>query len=416
MLPWRSAGTFLLAWSSVGWMGKSSVSEDATECVRAEDCNLNGECSEGQCVCKSWWTGPTCHALNLEPVEDLTSGIYQPNVSTWGAGVVRGEDGLIHAFAAEFTQGCGVRAWQSNSQCVHFTAADPMGPFTRRGMVMPVWCHNPSVTVLPKGQWLFYHVGFGTPGKSQYTNCSNGETHGKPGDDLRLVTNKVGLGFTSVLSASGPFGPWTDQHIPTTTSTGWPAGGISNPAPLPPHSLNGRDDFLVMFCARNEYHTCADGHCSLLGIMRSQSWNTTYVMDRDPVCSGVGCINGSAPNPRQFCEDPFVWTDSDGTYHQICNSKDMGELGNGYGMHAFSRDGVRWMWSPEPAYNTTLRLVNGSVHKLGRRERPHLLFDGSGVPTHLYNAVTGAVTQTQSDRSHTFVQRLRTVQYQYVSI
>lgn len=338
---------------------------------------------------------------------------------------------MIHAYAAEFTQHCGVRPWQSNSLCAHFTARDPLGPFTRRDVVNPVWCHNPSITVTPEGEWLMYHVGSGVPStKPQYTNCSDGATIGKVAADL-MHTAEGAVGASelqgptmSVFSSPGPDGPWKDNRVSLVTSTGWPTGGLSNPAPLPPHSLAalnhsaGGNRWMVMFAARNRYGAWS----SQLGIARAAAWDAQYVLDADPVCSGPLCRNGSTPDWRTFCEDPFVWTDADGTYHQLCNSKDCPPRGktpppphypylcNGYGMHAYSPDGVSWTWSTTPAYDKTVELADGTTWDLGRRERPHILFDTDGTPTHLYCAVTGALpgAMRKTDRSNNFVQALHT--------
>ena len=54
------------------------------------------------------------------------------------------------------------------------------------------------------------------------------------------------------------------------------------------------------------------------------------------------------------------------------------------GGHAFSRDGFTWSeWSR--CYNTSIALTNGSTVEARRRERPKLLFDERGRPTHLCN-------------------------------
>ena len=54
------------------------------------------------------------------------------------------------------------------------------------------------------------------------------------------------------------------------------------------------------------------------------------------------------------------------------------------GGHAYSRDGLVWSaWTR--CYNTSVLLTNGQVVETNRRERPKLLFDDEGYPTHLYN-------------------------------
>lgn len=56
------------------------------------------------------------------------------------------------------------------------------------------------------------------------------------------------------------------------------------------------------------------------------------------------------------------------------------------GGHAFSQDGLNW--SPiTRAYNTSIIRADGSYYELLRRERPKLLFNAAGIPTHLYNGV-----------------------------
>ena len=51
-----------------------------------------------------------------------------------------------------------------------------------------------------------------------------------------------------------------------------------------------------------------------------------------------------------------------------------------------SEDGTAW--SPiHRAYNTTVTTTDGVVTQFGRRERPKLIFNGAGQPTHLYNGV-----------------------------
>lgn len=54
------------------------------------------------------------------------------------------------------------------------------------------------------------------------------------------------------------------------------------------------------------------------------------------------------------------------------------------GGHAYSRDGLNWsQWTR--CYNTSVALTDGTTVNFPRRERPKLLFDKDGTPTHLYN-------------------------------
>ena len=77
-------------------------------------------------------------------------------------------------------------------------------------------------------------------------------------------------------------------------------------------------------------------------------------------------------------------------------------------MHAYSPTGASgdWHWQTSAAaYTNAVTMTNGSTVHLGRRERPHLLFDSAtGRPTHLFTAVT---LDWHSDRSWTFGQALK---------
>ena len=61
--------------------------------------------------------------------------------------------------------------------------------------------------------------------------------------------------------------------------------------------------------------------------------------------------------------------------------------GSWSGGHAFSRDGLVWS-SITRAYNTTVHFADGTPPiSFVSRERPKLLLDQQGRPTHLSNAV-----------------------------
>lgn len=377
--------------------------DSAPICSTAMDCHLNGQCVAGTCNCKAWWKGERCGLLNFEPAASVEQGIYQPGVSTWGGSVIKsGKDGLFHAHVAEMMAGCGISSWTHNSQSVHFTAKDPLGPYTRQGVVQPRFSHNPSATVLPDGSWLLYHLGMGVPRHNAaqgvepvYTNCSQGETFGQPTEWKSACDSHGCTGpfdddwYTQVLrSTAGPAGPWVIHNISTETHNGASTFGINdNGAPLAPHLLNSStvSEFSIMFAARNRYNGCHKMDCSELGIARASTWEGPYVLDALPVCSGPLCRNGTIPDWRVYCEDPYYWRDQDdGTWHALCNSKDCPSrppeppdpkpiypyFCNGHGMHAFSQTGAAgtWHWQVEqPAYNNSVTMTNGTTIHVGRR-------------------------------------------------
>lgn len=262
------------------------------------------------------------------PVFELPTGIgcqfriFEASVSTWGASVVRDPGtGLFHAHVAEFTDNCGESSWMHNSICAHFTSSHPLGPFRRVGVVQGRFCHNPSATMLPNGTWLLYHIGLGSPIKPRYTNCSGGATHGTLDSGIAVDAEPTIDNFTSVLAASSAAGPWIAHQVPTFTGVGAPSSHLDNPAPWPPRSfevLRQRsgtrgDEYVVTFAARNRYLGCPKHDCSQLGLARGSDWHQQYTLDSIRVCECALCANGSTPDLRTSCEDPFVWIDTDGS-------------------------------------------------------------------------------------------------------
>ena len=47
-------------------------------CSQDTDCNLNGLCSSGYCLCNTGWVGPTCNTLNLGPVNPQVQLLVAP--------------------------------------------------------------------------------------------------------------------------------------------------------------------------------------------------------------------------------------------------------------------------------------------------------------------------------------------------
>jgi hypothetical protein len=58
------------------------------------------------------------------------------------------------------------------------------------------------------------------------------------------------------------------------------------------------------------------------------------------------------------------------------------------GLHAWSHDGLNWtLAKPDAAYGYTVQWDDGTNTTFAERERPVLLFDDNGKPTHLINGV-----------------------------
>ena len=106
-------------------------------------------------------------------------------------------------------------------------------------------------------------------------------------------------------------------------------------------------------------------------------------------------------NKDEVCyEDAYVWY-GDGRYHMIFNDLRgtfTGEQrGGGY---ATSDDGLHWQPAGK-AYSRTITWTDGSTTTQGCIERPSLLRDSTGKPTHLF-AATADGTLGFTEASHTW--------------
>jgi len=109
-------------------------------------------------------------------------------------------------------------------------------------------------------------------------------------------------------------------------------------------------------------------------------------------------------------EDPMVWISEDSTIHAILHDEQGPNRCTAFGRHAFAVDGgtrsSSWHYGDGDgvfAYNGTVQTTSGTVLNYFRRERPHMVVDSKGWPTHLSN---GVQEQTTDDRSYTLIQPL----------
>lgn len=73
---------------------------------------------------------------------------------------------------------------------------------------------------------------------------------------------------------------------------------------------------------------------------------------------------------------------------------------------ARSVDGVSWTLSPVNAFCRNVTLTNGTVAQFARRERPKLIFDSTGAPTHLISGAAWGGATANGDATFTFIQPL----------
>lgn len=359
-----------------------------TPCASDFDCSFNGECqpSSGTCACDAGWRGLRCGELALGAVDRAAPGLREvnsstgANVSTWGAAMlVDGATGSWHAWASEMVGGCGINSWRTNSQVVHFEAADPGGPWARREVAQPVFAHEPNVVRGPAGEWVMVWSAWALPNASdRCANCSQGAT--SAADPRGGCGPGRAHGFKQMMAvASAPAGPWRAFEIPQ-LSTAW--------------------DWNFAIAPR--------GDGSAVGLIRAgMVWRAPAGQFAN--ASAWAPVGGAPEGPslpdNGGVEDPFVWRDRKGRFHAVFHNMEPATGQPAYcGVHAFSEAGNSWTaggW----AYGATVNFTDGSSFTFARRERPHVLFNADGSMRALSSgAQYGGPPGSQGDAIFTLVQ------------
>merc|ERR1712244_64148 len=87
-------------------------------------------------------------------------------------------------------------------------------------------------------------------------------------------------------------------------------------------------------------------------------------------------------------EDPYVYQDCNGKFHAIFNNQSPFWEIPVCGGHAYSDDGINWIYSGF-AFGNFVEYDDGTNFTFSRRERPHFVFDDDGcTPIALTNGAT----------------------------
>eukprot|EP00041_Stephanoeca_diplocostata_P001737 m.21178 g.21178 ORF g.21178 m.21178 type:complete len:514 (+) comp12330_c0_seq1:69-1610(+) len=401
--------------ADLNWLPTPTTQVDSARilwpCTSHSDCSYNGNCTAvgdvpRRCVCKHGWKGDRCELLDLLPVDKTKLGFFErtpngTNVSTWGATMLWDEvSGMYHGWVSEMTLGCGINAWESNSQIVHVTSDTPTGPFKRMGVTWPVFAHEPDAVRGPEGEWVVmfsaYPMNATELAAVACRSCTNGFTP-PPGTPRcpfqRGQPRQLGHQFRQMLATSStPFGPWNVSEVAGLT-VGWDWNTAL--------AINTTDGSAVA-CLRAGFTWHAENYAD----------NTTW----HPVGTSTG---GEGPGwEGASVEDPYLWIDEHGVYHALAHA-----FSPFFGVHAFS-DSSGWPknWtSGDPmawnvtgvAYDNIVNFTDGTSVAVVRRERPHIIWQPGAhgrVALALTNGVQpyGRPNTPYQDHVFTLSQPLRT--------
>jgi hypothetical protein len=372
-------------------------------CKTALDCQLNGVCAAGRCVCDPAWKTANCSVLNLLPAKPGQGyGQRGSSVSSWGGGVIRDPvSSKYYMHVAEMVNNCGLGMWGVNSRCVLAEAGTAGGPYTRVATVVDAWCHGPSLGLDPAtGTWLFGHMGDGTKPRSKTPPgcrvCRDGTT--ASGNSTLYPCPKAAEAVDTpfALTASHPTGPWQQ------------AAYIENGANSEPFFLPNGTLFFVggggFFGGITRYESLAH---ALAGRGNGTAWGPTRTV--------LGGTNDTVSSDAVHWEDPTLWVDKRGHFHVLAHAwrgqdEDWPAPGchksqnvswneppfwrmtwpgpcTSNGGHAYSVDGREWNISPVPPYTAETEFEDGSTVFWRARERPHVVFNEHGELAYLLNGV-----------------------------
>ena len=317
----------------------------ASTCSDDLDCSLNGVCSGGSCACAVPWMGPTCGLLNRTAAANRGIFGFSPNItSTWGGNILLDDNGTFHLFVSEIDG--GLTKFVDKSQVAHAIASTIEGPYTKLGDAVGIESHNPQAVRYSADRWLIYHIGSGgTPGHGQH--------------------NGSGL-----HSASSPYGPWTPV-------AGYHGVNCNNPSPW---VLANKTILLLCDGPWGKIYTAPkpEGPYTVL----PQHGNTLSNLNANSNC---GHASG------RCWEDPLLFQDERGNWHILSHTyteQGAGPL-NSISGHLFATDvHGPWTVSPVEPYSNIVRYTDSTEQTFATVERPKLVFNERGVPTHLINGVS----------------------------
>jgi len=290
----------------------------------------------------------------------------------WCTSPVIDDEGKCHLFASRISKSKNLHpGWLFSSEIIRAEGPSPEGPFEFKKVVFgprdPNYfdgrtAHNPCIRKVGGKYYLFYM----------------GSTYG--GEEVDSDAIEAGGDFymsvwsnkrAALAVSESPEGPWTRPSKPILEPRPgkWDSIATTNPAP----AIHSDGSVTLMYKSR----TKIDGPRQL-GIAKS-----------DFVGGPYKAVLEEALFKSMDVEDPCLWISGD----WICAIlKDMsGDIGGEEGglIFAYSKDGLQWELPDNClVHGKTIRWDDGTEETLGNFERPQILLNEEGFPTHLFAAIT----------------------------
>ena len=321
---------------------------------------------------------PTESRASLEDHQARKHVFADPDWFQWGGSVVRGEDGKYHMFYARWHRQNerGMRGWLYESQIARAVAGRPEGPFEHVEVVLEGFgdpagtrwdalnAHNPCITrmdpVSGKQRFYLYFI-------------ANHDRDPQPDQEWRedwwdhVISQRIGVAASDSLD-----GPWV-RHPQSIIE---PPNGPMRHYLVNPGVCQLPDGRLMLVLkGRND----ESNHGRMI-----HGW---ALADRP---EGPFVAQDSLLFPADLrAEDPCVWADGEWVYAAVkdWNGHVSGTAGISYVMGALKGDSIEWQVPPDNSLSPRhLTWSDGKTTKLAHLERPAVLLNADGTPSHLYAA------------------------------
>lgn len=314
----------------------------------------------------------------------INGGFRMKGYWVWCGSVVKGEDGKYHMFASRWKKDLPMHpGWLVGSEIVRAVSDTPEGPYEFQEVVLDrrgpeFWdgraTHNPSI-IKHKDKYLLYYVGtthpFAEPKKEDNLTTS---------DLIAILT--CGNQRVGVAISDSVYGPWQrfDEPILSTRPRCFDNFMVTNPAPL----VKDNGEVLMLYKSRGYRKDLTEYF--LYDNMKISIATAEHFSKK---CNAIS--DEPIFDDKLFdLEDQFIWQDNSRKYYMIAKDMNGDTCGEPRGgAVASSNDGIDWeLHKGEIAYSRNVLWDDGVVRQMGNLERPFILFDDNGSPSHMFFATS----------------------------
>ncbi len=326
--------------------------------------------------------GPDSLRLEIQPLpasvrETLVSGQSGAHVFTypewyaWCPSIIRDADGHYQLFHSRWPKAKGWGAWLTHSEVNRAVSNRPEGPYTAKGLVLPAtgegrgkWfdAHNPKIEQFEGAYWLYF-IQTWFDGSNEASRTEIAGVGGKhPLWQSALRPNQR----TFVARSDSLNGPWRVTSEPIVQPEKSIERLTVNPA------VCRRPDGGYLMIVKGDKPGTKD-------FIRNQAVATS------PKPEGPWTIADKPAIGDLDTEDVSIWRDERrGRYYAVFHATH----GAGFIGLITSEDGLNWSRASQFELSPKLiRFDDGTTFKPTMMERPYILRDAHGEPSHLLVAV-----------------------------